>query len=83
VNVRILMEKTPARRIAAAAVKCLRHFSQHLKREPDYADFETEIRPHVEREILKAYLEGMNVPPAQREAERRKTVLELGKMPGD
>lgn len=74
------MEKTPARRIAAAAVKCMRHFIKHLRREPDYADIESEIRPHVERELLKAYLEGLEVAASKREAERRKVVLELAKL---
>jgi len=76
-------------RLAGAVMRVMRHFAILYGRENvlshvDHADFAKvfgeEMRPTIHRELLRARLEALQVPPAQREQEKRKTVMELAQL---
>jgi hypothetical protein len=77
-NLRIELGETPEKRIAAAVLRCLRHYVNHEGRQPDYADLEAELKPVVQHEVLLAKFLALSLPPEQREAERRRVILDLG-----
>jgi len=76
-------------RLAGAVMRLMRDFAQKYGRafvmdhidHRDFADkFSEDMRPMIHRELLRARMEALQVPPAQREQEKRKAVMELAKI---
>jgi len=76
-------------RLAGAVMRVMRNFAKKYGREfvmdhVDHADFRDafaeDMRPVIHRELMRARLDALQVPPAQREQEKRKAVMDLAQL---
>jgi len=79
------MGNTPEERIAGAVMATLRHIRtlhgpQNVMSHVDHRDFIDDLKPFIDRELLAAKLEALEIPLAKREQEKRRILLEMGKL---
>lgn len=70
-NVRILLEVTPAKRLAAAFRAILNEYSVPYPHIPDYADLVEYIQVYVQYELTNAELNADRSPEADQERRRK------------